>query len=106
MVTINSSGMHFNLQPDYMWTFIICTGVYAVQGITPMAVVKQRQQIFGMNKFMDNFKKDHEIAFGSDAKLDMLGFPDTGSGWYSNKLSYKQWYEFNCAQRAHLNQVE
>ena len=29
-----------------------------------------------------------------------------GNGWYSKKLSYKQWYEFNLAQRAHYNFVE
>ena len=29
-----------------------------------------------------------------------------GSGYYANKLSYKEWYMFNSAQRAHLNFVE
>lgn len=29
-----------------------------------------------------------------------------GSGRYSHKLSYKQWYEFSSAQRAHYNFLE
>ena len=29
-----------------------------------------------------------------------------GSGVYSQKLNYKDWYTFNCAQRVHLNFVE
>ena len=29
-----------------------------------------------------------------------------GNGWYSQKLPYKDWYEFNCAQRAHQNYFE
>ena len=29
-----------------------------------------------------------------------------GNGKYSEKLSYKDWYEFNSAQRAHYNFVE
>ena len=29
-----------------------------------------------------------------------------GCGKYSQKLSYKDWYEFNSAQRAHYNFVE
>lgn len=29
-----------------------------------------------------------------------------GSGRYSQKLTYKQWYEFNSAQRAHYNFLE
>jgi len=36
----------------------------------------------------------------------MGGYPDTGSGHYSNKLSYKDWYRFNVLQRIHLNYVE
>ena len=29
-----------------------------------------------------------------------------GNGRYASKLSYKEWYEFNLAQRAHYNFVE
>ncbi len=29
-----------------------------------------------------------------------------GNGWYSSKLSYKQWFEFNIAQRVHYNFIE
>ena len=29
-----------------------------------------------------------------------------GSGMYSMQLSYKDWYEFNNAQRAHQNYIE
>lgn len=29
-----------------------------------------------------------------------------GDGRYSEKLAYKDWYLFNCAQRAHINFVE
>ena len=29
-----------------------------------------------------------------------------GCGWYSTKLTYKQWFEFNIAQRIHSNFLE
>jgi len=29
-----------------------------------------------------------------------------GSGRYSEKLEYKEWFEFNNAQRVHVNFVE
>ena len=29
-----------------------------------------------------------------------------GCGWYSSKLSYKQWFQFNVAQRIHGNFLE
>src|SRR6476469_5161277 len=55
---------------------------------------------------MDNFKDDHKIAFGKDAKLHPHGDPDSGDGWYGNKLSYKEWYELSCAKRGYLEQAE
>ena len=35
-----------------------------------------------------------------------MGYPDMGAGTYSRLLRYKDWFEFNCAQRAHQNNVE
>ncbi len=34
------------------------------------------------------------------------GYPDLGSGVYSEKLSYKDWFNFNLSQRAHFNFLE
>ena len=34
------------------------------------------------------------------------GYPDTGSGRYSKKLSYKDWFIFNQFQRIHYNFLE
>jgi hypothetical protein len=31
---------------------------------------------------------------------------DMGSGRFSDKLSYAEWFEFNCAQRGHYNFIE
>ena len=34
------------------------------------------------------------------------GYPDCGSGVYSEKLSYKDWHTFNVAIRTHMNFLE
>ncbi len=34
------------------------------------------------------------------------GYPDMGNGRYSDKLTYKQWFEFNVAQRIHYHYLE
>ena len=34
------------------------------------------------------------------------GYPDCGNGFYSDKLSYKEWFQFNLDQRAHRNYLE
>ncbi|CDW87877.1 mapeg family protein [Stylonychia lemnae] len=56
--------------------------------------------------FMRQFDEIHEQSFGKGTKPPKLGYPDTGNGWYSKKLPYKQWYEMNVAQRMHLNYLE
>ena len=43
--------------------------------------------------FSDQIKRD----FGPDAKIPGMGYPDMGAGIFSRKLSYKDWFEFNCA---------
>ena len=43
---------------------------------------------------------------GKDSPAPTLGYPDTGAGLYSRMLPYKDWFEFNCAQRVHQNNVE
>jgi glutathione S-transferase len=52
----------------------------------------------------ENFEKEHTVAFNEEIKPE--GYPDMGNGRYSQKLSYKDWYEFNSAQRAHYNFLE
>jgi len=51
-----------------------------------------------------NFGSEHKTATGFD--IEKGGYPDMGSGMYSQKLAYKDWYAFNNAQRAHGNFVE
>ena len=44
---------------------------------------------------MNEFKEEHEEAF-KDIKLPVgEGYPDTGSGRYSAKLEYQNWFKFN-----------
>ncbi len=50
--------------------------------------------------FDEKFMKGFADKFKSDIKLDNLnnrGYPDCGSGRFSQELSYKAWYEFNNA---------
>lgn len=52
----------------------------------------------------ENFEDEHQEAFKQE--ITEGGYPDVGSGYYAKKLSYKDWYFFNNAQRAHMNFVE
>ena len=53
----------------------------------------------------ENFGKIHKENYPGELAR-ALGFPDIGSGRYSDKLSYKGWIEFNNVVRSHLNIIE
>lgn len=53
----------------------------------------------------DNFQAEHEKAFPG-TEVSKEAYPDMGNGRYSQKLPYKNWYEFNNAQRVHYNYLE
>ena len=43
-----------------------------------------------------NFKTEHEQAYPGQ-NLPIGGLPDMGNGRFSEKLTYKEWFEFNVA---------
>ena len=63
-----------------------------------------RKKVFPEEWMKEQFGQVHREAFNEEIKAD--GYPDMGGGLYSQKLSYKQWYELNSAQRAHYNFLE
>jgi len=57
-----------------------------------------RRKIFTKAFFSTNFPELKDPPPG--------GYPDMGSGYYSNKLNHDDWFYFNSAQRAHYNYLE
>ena len=61
-------------------------------------------------EYMENFKTVHERHFGEGnnavSKLPKEGYPDMGNGRFSDKMTYKQWFDFNVAQRIHYHYLE
>jgi len=53
---------------------------------------------------MSQFDEIHEKEVGG--KAPALGYPDTGNGRYSAKLSYGDWFSFNNWQRVQYNFLE
>jgi len=64
-----------------------------------------RRKVFSKEFIKNNFSELHQKEVGGEID-NLLGYPDMGSGFYSQKLSYKQWYDFNIAQRVHYNFLE
>ena len=96
--------------PDlYPW-ILLCAVILSIECLVIgyAMVVPMRMKHFptGKGKFMQQFKYEHQAAFGLEARPAIGGFPDTGNGYYADKLPYKSWLEFNNAMRTHQNFVE
>merc|ERR1719359_641262 len=63
----------------------------------------KRSKIFN-KEFMSQFEKEHNREMHQSMKPG--GYPDMGNGIYADKLSYKDWFEFNLDQRCHKNYLE
>ena len=66
--------------------------------------IPARMQVFNKT-FMEQFQPEHEAAFPG-RKVSRLGLPDTGNGYYSKQLSYREWYQINNARRVQYNFLE
>ena len=73
--------------------------------ITYKFAMGTRFKIYNGN-FMKKFVEEHKKAYPQDSRPPSLGYPDCGQGWYSRKLSYKDWFIMNCAQRCQHNFLE
>ena len=67
--------------------------------ITWVVVLATRFKTFPNKWLIETFKEEHKKSFPNegDTKVGLLGFPDNGNGLYSQKLTYKQWYDFQSA---------
>ena len=64
----------------------------------------KRIKYFNQEFLEKNFGDEHKKEFGTS--VPKFGYPDHGSGRYSQKLSYKAWFVLNNAQRCHQNFLE
>ena len=64
-----------------------------------------RKRIYS-KEHMAQFNEEHEKAFGKGTQPNKEAYPDTGNGYYSQKLPYKDWLEMNLRQRTHANFLE
>lgn len=79
---------------------LICIEYFVVAYIN----VQMRAKTF-TKEYMDKFSDEHKQSIGTWA-APALGFPDMGNGFYSQDLSYEQWFKFNNCQRCHYNFLE
>ncbi|EGR31484.1 mapeg family protein, putative [Ichthyophthirius multifiliis] len=67
-------------------------------------VISYRSSTFNKDFMNLNFGQLHQDTY--NLSIRDMGFPDQGSGFYSQRLDYSSWLIFNKAQRVHQNFVE
>ena len=95
-----------NSKTQALYTHLFFAGFFCI-GIayffTMFCQGKIRKRVFN-GEFMSQFNTEHQDAFNCNAPGG--GYPDMGNGYYSEKLSYQDWFTFNNWQRAHMNFLE
>ena len=95
-ITLNNEHGYVLLTSAALAVQCLLTG-FLIAGFT-------RVRIFKKEFLEKNFGEEHKKVFGEE--VPKHGNPDMGTGRYSDKLSYKDWFNFNTAQRVHYNYVE
>ena len=99
---MNANGTGFVIPSDYGWVLLSA----AVMSLSCLLVGfifggGARAKVFTQEYLKKNFGEEHRKVTGEE--INKGGYPDTGSGLYSSKLSFEQWYYLNCGQRSHYN---
>ena len=89
---------------DYPWVLAAGLGITIHAFTQASSVSSERKRVFPKAFLEKEFGALHREQIGED--IPEGGYPDTGSGVYSQKLTYKDWYAFNIAQRVHLSYLE
>eukprot|EP01016_Furgasonia_blochmanni_P050784 TRINITY_DN7904_c0_g1_i1.p2 TRINITY_DN7904_c0_g1~~TRINITY_DN7904_c0_g1_i1.p2 ORF type:complete len:190 (+),score=22.21 TRINITY_DN7904_c0_g1_i1:166-735(+) len=97
--------MNFTLTKSHGYVIFISSAIGLQCFFTGMfGVGRMRQKHFSKEFMQKNFAEVHKAETGKEILGG--GFPDMGHGRYAQALSYKDWFQFNNAQRAHGNFVE
>ena len=93
-------SISFDVPDEYPWVILGCLILCFECAMTAILGSKQRQKCF-TEDYMKKFNDEHIAAFGTASTPSKGGYPDSGNGYYSDKLSYKQWFNLNNAFRTH-----
>ena len=108
------SGLLHNVaSPQFGYVLLTATGIalqcvvhgFRFPGSSRGAVFKFDREAAPDKKRIDSLVEDHKRATG-EAGLPKEGYPDMGTGRFSELLPYEAWYKFALNQRVHYNYVE
>ena len=96
----------YTFPKELLWCLILALAI-VLQYVFTMYFVTMRARIsIYTREFMSQFDDEHKQAFPGQETAPQYGYPDTGNGYYSKKLSYADWFKMNNAQRCQINFLE
>ena len=95
----------FKVEDDFRWVLAVVLGQILVYFFCVGYAGSPRGKIFTEEFMIQNFGDEH-AASGLREPLKKGGYPDVGSGRYTMAAGYKAWFDFNVAQRVHIQYME
>ena len=95
----------FTVSNDYKHVLMVVLVIVAQYFIALIGAGAPRGKIFNQDFMENKFGKEHELGFFG-GRIKKGGYPDCGSGRYTMEAGYRSWFEFNIAQRIHINYME
>ena len=102
--------MNIQLPQEFPVVLLVTSGLFYAQRRARQKLLEKQAKIMGKESFMSDFQQQHNIAFdGLGPKKNEMNpiYKDGGQplqgqyGWYSTRLSYKEWYSIACARKAY-----
>ncbi|TNV75441.1 hypothetical protein FGO68_gene2738 [Halteria grandinella] len=107
MITIDLPSSQDGSLNEYGYVLLVALWMTFQCYMTGFVVVEyKRAKTYTEDYLKKHYWEEHHAAYPKDKMVPKFGYPDMGCGYYSSKLSYKQWFEFNIAQRIHQNFLE
>ena len=88
--------------PEYLPYVLLMMTLIASECYFTAFIQGARRKVF--KSVMGEFFETHTRLY--EGAPPETGHPDCGSGLYSSKLSYRDWFDYNSAVRVHMNFVE
>ena len=110
MDAIESEYIAIILPPEYPYVMLVA-GIVAFEVLLVgfLGPGRERSKYFSKQFMEENFGRqimDDPTLKQEDTRNLKGGYPDMGSGRYSDKFTYEQWFSWNRLQRGHLNFLE
>ena len=88
-----------NMTKTHNWLLYFSAAILGLGVYSSVLTTMIRKDTFKRNFALieNKYGQSHRDAFGEDAAINKLGYPDMGNNLYADLLPYKDWIKMNNA---------